>query len=124
MHHRNRHCAATLIHCTCITSSSFAGNDELVTVEDSIDVGNVLWIFYDCLSLKLPVCKKKGTEIQDFTQHLLKIARACRGVRPLNPRNSTFYRYLLVLNDRRHSRATSSAPGSFHLIDNKVIMPN
>ncbi len=34
---------------TCITSSSFAGNDELVAVEDSIDVGNVLWIFYDCL---------------------------------------------------------------------------
>ncbi len=30
------------------TSSSFAGNDELVAVEDSIDVGNVLWIFYDC----------------------------------------------------------------------------
>ncbi len=22
-------------------------NDELVAVEDSIDVGNVLWIFYD-----------------------------------------------------------------------------
>ena len=38
-----------LIHCTCITSSNFAGNDELVAVEDSIDVGNVLWIFYDCL---------------------------------------------------------------------------
>ena len=36
-------------NCTCITSSSFAGNDELVAVEDSIDVGNVLWIFYDCL---------------------------------------------------------------------------
>ncbi len=26
----------------CVTSSSFAGNDELVAVEDSIDVGNVL----------------------------------------------------------------------------------
>ncbi len=24
-------------------------NDELVAVEDSIDVGNVLWILYDCL---------------------------------------------------------------------------
>ena len=24
-------------------------NDELVAVEDSIDMGNVLWIFYDCL---------------------------------------------------------------------------
>ncbi len=51
MHHRNLHSAATLIHCTCITSSSFAGNDELVAVEDSIDVGNVLWIFYDSLWL-------------------------------------------------------------------------
>ncbi len=38
---------------TCITSSSFAGNDELVAVEDSIDVGNVLWIFLDCLCQKL-----------------------------------------------------------------------
>ena len=27
----------------------FDGNDELVAVEDSIDVGNVLWIFYDYL---------------------------------------------------------------------------
>ena len=43
--------AATLIHCTCIKSSNFAGNDELVAAEDSIDVGNVPWIFYDCLSL-------------------------------------------------------------------------
>ena len=32
------------------TSSSFAGNDDLVAVEDSIDVGNVLWMFYNCLS--------------------------------------------------------------------------
>ncbi len=37
------------IHSTCVTSSSFSGNDELVAAEDSIDVGNVLWIFYDCL---------------------------------------------------------------------------
>ena len=50
-----------------ITSSSFAGNDELVAVEDSIDVGNVLWIFFDCLSEVLLICgrnevreKKKG----------------------------------------------------------------
>ncbi len=35
---------------TCVTISSFAGNDELVAVEDSIDVSNVLWICYDCLS--------------------------------------------------------------------------
>ena len=49
MHHRNLHSAGTLIHCTCVTSSSFAGNDELVAVEDSTDVGNVLWMFYDCL---------------------------------------------------------------------------
>ncbi len=31
------------------TDCSFAGNDELIAVEDSIDVGNVLWIFYNCL---------------------------------------------------------------------------
>ena len=30
-----------LIHCTCVISSSL--NDELVAVEDSIDVGNVLY---------------------------------------------------------------------------------
>ncbi len=49
MHHQNLHSAGTLIHCTCVTSSSFAGNDELVAVEDSIDVGNVLYISYDRL---------------------------------------------------------------------------
>ena len=38
------------LQCSCITSSSFAGNDEIVAVEESIDVGNVRWIFYDCLS--------------------------------------------------------------------------
>ncbi len=49
MHHRNLHSDGTLIHCTCVTCSSFAGNNELVAVEDSIDVGNVLWMFYDYL---------------------------------------------------------------------------
>ncbi len=34
----------------CETSSSFAGNDELVAMEDSIDVGYVLYIIYDRLS--------------------------------------------------------------------------
>ncbi len=36
----------------CIAKSlivSFAGNDELVAVEDSIDLGNVLLIIYECL---------------------------------------------------------------------------
>ena len=32
------------LQCTCVTRSGFVGNDELVTVEDSIDVGNVLSI--------------------------------------------------------------------------------
>ncbi len=31
---------------TCVPSSSFAGNDELIAVEDSIDVGNVLYTFW------------------------------------------------------------------------------
>ncbi len=41
---RNLHSAETLIHCTCVIRSSCAGNDELVTVEDSTIVGNVLYI--------------------------------------------------------------------------------
>ena len=49
MHHRNLHSAETLIHCTCVRSSSFGGNDGLVAVEDSIDVGNVVYIIYDSL---------------------------------------------------------------------------
>ncbi len=42
-------CSSAVVFWECITSSSFAGNDELVAVEDSIDVGNVLWMFFDCL---------------------------------------------------------------------------
>ncbi len=42
-------CAATIS--ACVKTGGFAGNDELVAVEDSIDVDNVLWIFYDCLCL-------------------------------------------------------------------------
>ncbi len=40
------HCETTaaLFHCTCGTSSSFAGNDELVAVDDFINVGNVLLV--------------------------------------------------------------------------------
>ncbi len=39
----------TGVHCACVPRSSFAGNDELVVVEDFIDVGNVLYISYDRL---------------------------------------------------------------------------
>ena len=46
MHHRNLHSAGMLIHCTCVPSSSFAGNDELVAVEDFEDVCNVLLISF------------------------------------------------------------------------------
>ncbi len=40
------------LHCTRVKSSNFAGNDELVAVEDSIDVGNVLYIVYDSLCIE------------------------------------------------------------------------
>ncbi len=33
----------------CVTGSNFTENDEFVAVEDSIDVGNVLYILYDYL---------------------------------------------------------------------------
>ncbi len=41
MHHQKLHSARTPIHCSCVTSSNFDGNDELVAVEVSRDVGNV-----------------------------------------------------------------------------------
>ncbi len=50
-----------LIHCTCVPSSSFAGNEELVAVEDFIDVGNVLYISYDCLWVQLDTLKSVKT---------------------------------------------------------------
>ncbi len=34
---------------------------------------------YNKISSKLPVCKEKGIKVQDFTQRLLKIARASGG---------------------------------------------
>ncbi len=40
----NLHRLGTLTHCTCVPSSSFAGNDELVEVEEFVDVCNVLYI--------------------------------------------------------------------------------
>ena len=38
----------------CTAKSMIDGNDEFVAVEDSIDVGNVLYILYDYLR-KIPV---------------------------------------------------------------------
>ena len=38
-------------HCLSHTKD-FAVQTEMVAVETSIDVGNILWIFYDCLSPK------------------------------------------------------------------------
>ena len=32
-----------------LTIKDFAVQAEMVAVENSIDVGNILWIFYDCL---------------------------------------------------------------------------
>ena len=49
MYPQNHHSAGTLVHCCCLTTNDFAVQAEMVTVETSIDVGNILWIFYDCL---------------------------------------------------------------------------
>ncbi len=38
------------VHCSYLTIKDFAVQAEMVAVETSIDVGNILWIFYDCLS--------------------------------------------------------------------------
>ncbi len=39
-----------LAHCSCLTIKDFAVQAEMVAVETFIDVGNILCIFYDCLS--------------------------------------------------------------------------
>ncbi len=38
---QNHHSAGTPIDCSCLISSGFAENDEVVAVEDFIDVGNI-----------------------------------------------------------------------------------
>ncbi len=45
-------CDITLISCSCLTINYFSLEAEMVAVETSIDVGNILWIFYayDCFS--------------------------------------------------------------------------
>ncbi len=42
-----------VFHCSCLTIKDFAVQAEMVAVETSIDVGNILWIFYDCLYQKI-----------------------------------------------------------------------
>ena len=59
--------SATISDCTAKSLivrqlQCFALNDELVAVEDSLDVGNVLWIFYDCLC-KIKKAKKNANII-------------------------------------------------------------
>ncbi len=49
MHPKKHHSTGTLVHCNCLTIKDFAVWDEMVAVETSIDMGNILWIFYDCL---------------------------------------------------------------------------
>ncbi len=48
-----QHCggfsAGTLVGCSCLTINDFAVQAEIVAVKTSIDVDNILWIFYDCL---------------------------------------------------------------------------
>ncbi len=43
------HSAGTMVRCSCLTINVFAVQAEMVAVETSVDVGNILWIFYDCL---------------------------------------------------------------------------
>ena len=46
------HSAGTLVRCSCLTINDFAVQAEMDAVETSIDVGNILWILYDCLQLE------------------------------------------------------------------------
>ncbi len=50
MHPQKHHSTGTLVHCSCLTIKDFAVQAGMVAVETYIDVGNILWIFYDCLS--------------------------------------------------------------------------
>ncbi len=43
------HSTGTLVQCSCLTINDFPVQAEMVAVETSVDVGNILWIFYDCL---------------------------------------------------------------------------
>ncbi len=49
MHPKKYHSAGTLVRCSCLTINDLAVQAEMAALEASIDVGNVLWIFYDCL---------------------------------------------------------------------------
>ncbi len=49
MHPQKHHSVGTLAHCSCLTIKDIAVQAEMVAVETSIYVGNILWIFYDCL---------------------------------------------------------------------------
>ena len=43
-------CDTCTMNCSCLTIKDFAVQAEMVAVETSLDVGNILWMFYDCLS--------------------------------------------------------------------------
>ncbi len=45
--------SGTLVHCSCLTIKDFAVQADMVAGETSIDVGNILWIFYDCPGLMI-----------------------------------------------------------------------
>ena len=48
MHPQKHHSTGTLNHCSCLTIKDFAVQAEMVAVETFLDVGNILWMFYDC----------------------------------------------------------------------------
>ncbi len=52
MHPQKHHITGTLVHCSCLTIKDFTVQAGMVVVETNIDVGNILWIFYDCLCSK------------------------------------------------------------------------
>ncbi len=47
--YQNHHSAGTLIHCSCLISNDSDVQTEMAAVEIYIDVGNMLWVFYNCL---------------------------------------------------------------------------
>ncbi len=57
---KKHHNTGTLIRCSCLTSNDFAVQTEMVAVETSIDVGNIIWIFCDCLQTILGKCSLKS----------------------------------------------------------------
>ena len=69
MHPQKHHNTGTLVHCSCLTIKDFAVQAGMVAMETYIDVGNILWIFYDCLFstfLLIDACHQQTACTTDF----------------------------------------------------------